>query len=615
MILNPTWKNKNSWWGSKINEDKQMKKIINLLVISLLFASTLSAQSGSFERIEQNFFTSDTNTVMVVCHRAYWRSAPENSIPAIENAIKIGADMVEIDVRKSSDGVFVLMHDATVNRTTNGTGTVAYMTLSQLKSLRLLDLANGGVVTDEQIPTLAEALQVIKGNIMVNLDSKVPIDDIYPLLDSLDIIDHVLIKSGQSPAQAIAFLNSLPGPVLYMPVLADASDTADIQNFIDDVGVNAFEIIFGTESHPLISENSFALYQGGNVRVWVNTLWASLCAGHTDNNALTNPDGNWGWVMDKGFNIIQSDRPVELLEYLRENGRHRYLLDIIPFDDVLYAPGDGTFKVGGLNNGDYIWFDSDTIQTPVNGENDSTYTKYLNENTTMWVSSISDGGNSRVPVSIIIVVTTDEKLGLHSEGGPWQFFPASNYQENLPNVLMIGNSVMNGYYHFVIDSLRGKANVDYWLTPKHLKSEHLFTDLAKVVSYREYDVIQFNIGLHGWPEGRILKEEYKPLLEKYVSTIQENAPSSILIWASTTPVTEEGKPELNKEINPTIASRNIIAVDVMKEMNVGVNDLNGLVKDKLHLATLDRFHWKGEGYTLMGRAVVNRFLLELRKNK
>ena len=210
---------------------------------------------------------------------------------------------------------------------------------------------------------------------------------------------------------------------------------------------------------------------------------------------------------------------------------------------------------------------------------------------------------------------TDEAIGLHSEGGPWQFFPASNYQEDLPDVLLIGNSVMNGYHHFVIGSLKGKANVDYWLTPKHLKSEHLFTDLAKVVSFREYDIIQFNIGLHGWPKGRILKEEYKPLLEKYVIIIKENAPSSILIWASTTPVTEEGKPELNKEINPTIARRNIVAADVMKEMNVGVNDLYGLVKEKLYLSKGDSFHWKSEGYTLMGREVASRLLSELEKNK
>ena len=91
---------------------------------------------------------------------------------------------------------------------------------------------------------------------------------------------------------------------------------------------------------------------------------------------------------------------------------------------------------------------------------------------------------------------------------------------------------MNGYHQSLIDSLRGKASVDYWLTPDHLKSEHLFSDLAKVVSFRDYDVIHFNIGLHGWPEGRILDDEYVPLLEKYVQTLIENAKSAKLIWAT-----------------------------------------------------------------------------------
>ena len=160
---------------------------------------------------------------------------------------------------------------------------------------------------------------------------------------------------------------------------------------------------------------------------------------------------------------------------------------------------------------------------------------------------------------------TDQELGLHSEGGPWKFYPMTEVNSTLPHVLLIGNSVMNGYHQNVIDSLKGRANVDYWLTPKHLNSEHLFTDLAKVVLFRDYDVIHFNIGLHGWPEGRIADEDYVPLLEKYVETIRENAEKSHLIWASITPVTEVDTPELNKDINPVIAHRNELAKGVMKK--------------------------------------------------
>ncbi len=208
---------------------------------------------------------------------------------------------------------------------------------------------------------------------------------------------------------------------------------------------------------------------------------------------------------------------------------------------------------------------------------------------------------------------TDKDLGLHSEGGPWNFFPAKEQNDSLKKVLLIGDSVMNGFHQSVIDSLKKVANVDYWLTPKHLKSEHLFTDLGKVVSSSDYDVIQFNIGLHGWPDGRILEHEYVPLLEKYVQTLRGNAGNASLIWASTTPVTEKDKPELNREINPTIIKRNALAKWVMKENNIPVNDLYGLVVDKLGLARLDRFHWKSGGYQLMANQTVEFIKKELNK--
>jgi len=208
---------------------------------------------------------------------------------------------------------------------------------------------------------------------------------------------------------------------------------------------------------------------------------------------------------------------------------------------------------------------------------------------------------------------TDEQLGLHSEGGPWKFYPTREFNDTLSKVLLIGDSVMNGYHQSVIDSLRGKANIDYWLTPAHLKSEYLFADLAKVVSFRDYDVIHFNIGLHGWPKGRILDNEYVPLLEKYVQTLIENAKGAKLIWASITPVTEQGKAELNKEINPTITQRNEWAAGVLKKYNIPVNDLYGLVADKLHLARLDRFHWKTEGYQLMANQSIRYIVQEINK--
>jgi alpha-L-fucosidase 2 len=208
----------------------------------------------------------------------------------------------------------------------------------------------------------------------------------------------------------------------------------------------------------------------------------------------------------------------------------------------------------------------------------------------------------------------DKELGLHSEGGPWKFYSSSQQNESLPRVLLIGDSVMNGFHSSLIQSLEGIAIVDYWLTPKHLKSEHLLTDLQKVVSSHDYKIIQFNIGLHGWPTGRILEHEYTPLLESYVRTIQENARNSKLIWASTTPITEKGITALNKEFNPVISHRNDLALEIMKANQILVNDLYGLVKNKLDLAKLDKYHWKSGGYKLMADQSAAFITKELKKS-
>lgn len=107
---------------------------------------------------------------VVVAHRGGVSLAPENSLLAIERAMALGVDAVEVDVRLSADGVPVVIHDATVNRTTNGKGRVCNFTHFQLASLNLLDSA--GCVTELNIPTLADVLYFVNGRCCVLVDAK-----------------------------------------------------------------------------------------------------------------------------------------------------------------------------------------------------------------------------------------------------------------------------------------------------------------------------------------------------------------------------------------------------------------------------------------------------------
>lgn len=106
----------------------------------------------------------------IIAHRGGVSSAPENSLAAIERSVIAGVDAVEIDVRMSSDGVPVLMHDASVSRTTDGSGRVDELCFDELRSLSLLDSA--GNVTCERVPSLREALELVNGRCGVLIEVK-----------------------------------------------------------------------------------------------------------------------------------------------------------------------------------------------------------------------------------------------------------------------------------------------------------------------------------------------------------------------------------------------------------------------------------------------------------
>jgi glycerophosphoryl diester phosphodiesterase len=102
---------------------------------------------------------------LVISHAACGGHAPENTLAGIRKAIELGADAIEIDVQASADGVPVLMHDLTVDRTTNGSGAVAELTLAQLQ-----DLDAGG----ERVPTLEEVLEITLGKVLLVMEIKQP---------------------------------------------------------------------------------------------------------------------------------------------------------------------------------------------------------------------------------------------------------------------------------------------------------------------------------------------------------------------------------------------------------------------------------------------------------
>ena len=103
----------------------------------------------------------------------------------------------------------------------------------------------------------------------------------------------------------------------------------------------------------------------------------------------------------------------------------------------------------------------------------------------------------------------------------------------LPCVLLIGDSILNGYNARAADLLRGKVSLDVWVTPKHIGSKDLPADMKAIFAEHAYDVILFNdIGLHAWEPGRIPEGQYEPLLRAHLANLHKFAPKAKLIFAN-----------------------------------------------------------------------------------
>jgi hypothetical protein len=209
-------------------------------------------------------------------------------------------------------------------------------------------------------------------------------------------------------------------------------------------------------------------------------------------------------------------------------------------------------------------------------------------------------------------VETDPRL--HSDGKGWKLNQATITDPQRPRVLLIGDSILSGYMANAIKGLEGKAYVDAWVNPYN-QSEHLNkTLLPEVLAKGPYDVIFFNMGLHGWQEGRIKPGTFEPLTKGYVDAIKTRLPKAKIIWASSTPVMLEGDvKQLDPVINGIIIEHNRMAAKVMAESSVPVSDFYALLADKLELARggKDKFHWSAPAYQILADQCVESVLKAL----
>ena len=306
-----------------------MKRILWILAVAgAVLSSCTSKSSEPANKAEQVLAALNdpaSRYVVVVCHRGDWRNYPENSLGAIESVIRMGADIVEIDLKLTKDSVLVLSHDHTCNRMTTGKGDISTMTYDSLATFNL-KTAHNVAIPGTRITTLQEALEACKDRIVINVDQGYQYYNlVVKLTDALDMTDQILIK-GKKAREVVA--REMEGSrMMYMPIIdiqkPKGKDLfAQYEDWYAQTGEKplAYEVCFSELNEEVEACCQKVIAQGS--KLWINTLWASLCGGYEDDAAFEgDPDKVYGKILDLGTSIIQTDRPELLIGWLKKQGR------------------------------------------------------------------------------------------------------------------------------------------------------------------------------------------------------------------------------------------------------------------------------------------------------
>ena len=298
-----------------------------LLIAGLLLFGTLSCNSdhpvheNRASGIVAEIHDPASKKVLVASHRGDWRNYPENSLPALRSAIDRGVDIVEIDLKMTSDSVLVLMHDARIDRTTTGRGRVCDITFDSICKVSLR--AGQGVATHWKVPTLEEALLICKGRAVVNIDQGFQFyDRIHPLLERTGMLGQTLIKGRLTASEVEPVFSAYSENCLFMPIVNFSKKHHDeILRSYGELPAPplAYEVCW-SEYTPEVEACMREVLASGS-KLWVNSLWSSLCGGLCDDAALEgDPSAVYGKLVDMGATMIQTDRP-ELLPPLARTAR------------------------------------------------------------------------------------------------------------------------------------------------------------------------------------------------------------------------------------------------------------------------------------------------------
>jgi glycerophosphoryl diester phosphodiesterase len=268
-----------------------MKNMILLLLFAC--AQRIDAQMATIPEHKHKF--------IVIAHRGDHIEVPENTIAAYEMGIEHEADYIEIDLRTTKDSILVIMHDATVDRMTNGKGKIADLTFAELRKLKVIDKVRASTKT-YAVPTFEEVLKTCRNKIHIYIDFKNA-----SVLQSYDMIKKYVMEK-----QVIVYINSQSQYqqwrelVPSMPVMLSLPDSVKNENQLKVfLAKYPLELLDG-------DYNGYTAQMVNAAQAAGKTVWPDIQS--------RDEDQNWDKALELKFKGLQTDHPKALIEYLKKKG-------------------------------------------------------------------------------------------------------------------------------------------------------------------------------------------------------------------------------------------------------------------------------------------------------
>ncbi|MEP7258444.1 MAG: glycerophosphodiester phosphodiesterase family protein, partial [Flavitalea sp.] len=268
-----------------------MEKRALLIAVNFLCMTVMAQQMP-------NPLPETKNGFVVIAHRGNHEHAPENTLASVKDAVKAGADYIEIDLRTTKDGRLVLHHDGSVDRMTDGKGKVIDLTFKEIQRLKVLNPDKSDTKT-YRIAEFKDVLHACKKKINIYLDFKdADVAETYRQIKDAGMEKQVIVylnkeaqyKQWRKVAPAMPLMTSLPEAI---------KTKEQLDFFLGQIQIEALDNIYDSAMVSIARKHGVA--------IWLDV------ESDQENEAL------WKEAMDKNIHGVQTDHPEELIRYLLQN--------------------------------------------------------------------------------------------------------------------------------------------------------------------------------------------------------------------------------------------------------------------------------------------------------